>query len=72
LRPELGVGRDAFAPLAIDVKRAKQKAAPKPRNPVARSPLMRKGGAHAKSTAAQRRRARMDLQRQLRTADGDS
>jgi hypothetical protein len=54
------------------MKRAKQKLAPKPRDPVARAPLMRKGGVHGKSPAAQRRRARIDLQKQLRTADPDS
>jgi hypothetical protein len=37
------------------MKRAKTHLPPKPRNPVARSPLMRKGGAHGKSTAAKRR-----------------
>ncbi len=37
------------------MKRAKTHPPPKPRNPVARSPLMRKGGAHGKSTAAKRR-----------------
>lgn len=33
----------------------------KPRNPVARSPLLGKGGVHGKSTGALRRKARMDL-----------
>jgi hypothetical protein len=37
------------------MKRAKIHLSPKPRDPVARSPLMRKGGAHGKSTAAKRR-----------------
>ena len=37
------------------MKRAKTHLPPKPRNPVARSPLMRKGGAHGKSMAAKRR-----------------
>ena len=32
---------------------------PKPRNPVARSPLLGKGGAHGKSTAARRRAAKV-------------
>ena len=40
------------------MKRAKQHSPPKPRNPVARSPLMRKGGAHGKSKGALRRLAR--------------
>ena len=45
------------------MKRAKQHAVPKPRNPVARSPLLRKGGAHGKSRGALRREANMELQR---------
>jgi len=47
------------------VKRAKKHPppAPKPRNPVARSPLLRKGGAHGKTTAAKRRQAKMELAR---------
>ncbi len=32
---------------------------PTPRNPVARSPLLGKGGAHGKSTAAKRRAAKV-------------
>lgn len=45
------------------MKRAKRHVplAPKPRNPVARSPLMRKGGAHGKTTRARRRQAKVDL-----------
>jgi hypothetical protein len=39
------------------MKRAKQHRLPKVRNPVARSPLLGKGGAHGKSTAAKRRAA---------------
>ena len=42
------------------MKRAKLHAPPhslKPRNPVARSPLLAKGGAHGKSNAAWRRQA---------------
>ena len=45
------------------MKRAKQHAVPKPRNPVARSPLLRKGGAHGKSVGALRRKANVELQR---------
>lgn len=37
----------------------------KPRNPVARSPLMRKGGVHEKSATAKRQQAREGLNRQL-------
>jgi len=49
------------------MKRAKQHAPPKPRNPVARSPLLRKGGAHGKTTAAKRRQAKVELVRLART-----
>ena len=47
------------------MKRAKQHMppAPKPRNPVARSPLLRKGGAHGRTTAAKRRQAKIELAR---------
>ena len=41
--------------------RAKSTKAPKPRNPVARSPLLGKGGAHGKTTAAKRRQANARL-----------
>ena len=43
------------------MKRAKQHAPPKPRNPVARSPLLGKGGPHGKSTRAKRRQATVEL-----------
>lgn len=51
------------------MKRAKRHVQPvlhaqvKPRNPVARSPLLGKGGAHGKSGGAQRRKARVELQK---------
>ena len=45
------------------MKRAKQHAVPKPRNPVARSPLLRKGGAHGKSRGALGRQANVELQK---------
>jgi hypothetical protein len=48
------------------MKRAKQHAVPKPRNPVARSPLLRKGGAHGKTRAAQRREANVALRKLVR------
>lgn len=51
------------------MKRAKKHlppAVPPPRNPVARSPLLAKGGAHGKSTAAKRREAKMALARLAR------
>ena len=46
----------------LPMKRAKLHAL-KPRNPVATSPLLRKGGAHGKSTAAMRRQAKVALAR---------
>ncbi|MEP7063147.1 MAG: hypothetical protein ABI881_12185 [Betaproteobacteria bacterium] len=48
------------------MKRAKQHMLMPPRNPVARSPLLRKGGAHDKPHAAKRRQARTQLVRSLR------
>jgi hypothetical protein len=51
------------------MKRAKQHAPPKPRNPVARSPLLGKGGPHGKSTRAKRRLEKMELQKLARTRD---
>ena len=45
------------------MKRAKlhQSPGPKLRNPVARSPLLGKGGPHGKTNAAKRRQANIDL-----------
>lgn len=37
----------------------------KPRNPVAQSPLLRKGGVHEKSVSAKRQQTRTGLNRQL-------
>jgi len=54
------------------VKRAKQHTAPKPRNPVARSPLLRKGGAHGKTTAAKRRQAVVELRKLAIDRDPDA
>ena len=51
------------------MKRAKKHrplAPPKVRNPVARSPLLGKGGAHGKTMAAKRRAANMALAKQVR------
>ena len=51
------------------MKRAKRHPQPalhppsKPRNPVARSPHLGKGGAHGKSTGALRRQARVELRK---------
>ena len=50
------------------MKRAKKHRPPEPpavRNPVARSPLLGKGGAHGKSTAAKRRAANMALAKEV-------
>lgn len=46
------------------MKRAKRHPpvrVPKMRNPVARSPLLGKGGPHGKTTAAKRRQAKVEL-----------
>ena len=51
------------------MKRAKKRALPKPRNPVARSPLLRKGGSHGKSTRAKRHADRVLLLRRVREPD---
>jgi len=54
------------------VKRAKRHRPPElpaVRNPVARSPLLGKGGAHGKSTAAKRRAANVALAKQARDPD---
>jgi hypothetical protein len=48
------------------VKRAKKHFPPRPRNPVARLPLLGKGGAHGKTTAAKRRQANVELQKLVR------
>ena len=47
------------------MKRAKRHSL-KPRNPVARSPLMNKGGAHGKSKGALRREANIELRKLVR------
>ena len=54
------------------MKRAKRHRAPRPRNPVARSPLLGKGGAHGKSTGAKRRRDKVELVQQVRDAEPDA
>ena len=55
------------------MKRAKQHppAPPKVRDPVARSPLMRKGGAHGKSKRALRHEANLATRRMSREPDTD-
>ena len=50
-------------------KRHRPSAPPTMRNPVARSPLMRKGGAHGKTTAAKRRQAKTELGKLVRDPD---
>ena len=54
------------------MKRAKRQALPRLRNPVARSPLLGKGGAHGKSTAAKRRQAKIELQKLARVTEPES
>ena len=51
------------------MKRAKLHPPPKPRNPVARSPLLRKGGVHEKSTGAKRRHMKMVVHKLARDPD---
>jgi hypothetical protein len=56
------------------MKRAKlhsPPALPKVRNPVARSPLMGKGGPHGKTNAAARRQANIDLVKMQRAPHSD-
>ena len=56
------------------MKRAKLHAPPPPpkvRNPVARSPLLGKGGPHGKTTAALRRQANVDLRKMQRDTAAD-
>jgi hypothetical protein len=43
----------------------------KPRNPVARSPLLGKGGPHERSASAKRQQAKRELARRLRDESGD-
>ena len=45
------------------MKRARKHPVPKPRNPVARSPLLGKGGAHGKSRGALRREANVEVRK---------
>ncbi|HSS69098.1 MAG TPA: hypothetical protein VLQ46_00405 [Casimicrobiaceae bacterium] len=54
------------------MKRAKQHPPPRPRNPVARSPLLGKGAVHGKSTAAKRRKAKVELQKLVREPESES
>jgi hypothetical protein len=48
------------------MKRAKLHVPPRPRNPVARSPLLKKGGPHGKSKRALRRQANVALAKAAR------
>jgi len=54
------------------MKRAKTRLPSKPRNPVARSPLLGKGGPHGKSTAAKRRQAQVELLKLARDPEPES
>jgi len=55
------------------MKRAKRHPPPpKQRDPVARSPLLRKGGAHGKSKGAKRRAAAIALAKAARDPEGDA
>jgi len=54
------------------MKRAKKHPPPRPRNPVARSPLLGKGGAHGKTTGAKRRHAKVELQKLARDPEADT
>jgi hypothetical protein len=54
------------------MKCAKKRGPRKPRNPVARSPLLGKGGPHGKSTAAKRRQAQVALLKQSRDPESES
>jgi hypothetical protein len=57
------------------MKRAKRHLPPeppKPRNPVARSPLLGKGGPHGKTTRAKRRQANVDLRKLARDPDSQA
>ena len=53
------------------MKRAKLHAPPKPRNPVARSPLLAKGGPHGKSTRAKRRHEKVALKKLAHASDAE-
>ena len=50
------------------MKRAKKHPppVPKPRNPVARSPLLGKGGPHERTTSAKRQRQERELRKRIR------
>ena len=51
--------------------RASAKKVAKPRNPVARSPLLRKGGVHQKTGGALRKGAKDRLRKALRAPEDD-
>ena len=50
------------------MKRAKKHPSPslRPRNPVARSPLLGKGGPHERTASAKRQRSKRDLEKRVR------
>lgn len=61
--------RSTLAVRGAGVKRAKRRPPPRPRNPVARSPLLGKGGAHGRTRAAERRRAKVELLKKIREGE---
>jgi hypothetical protein len=63
-RPRVNIGMTSRP-----MKRAKRHAPPKPRNPVAQSPLLRKGGPHGKSARALRHQAKVALAKAAREPD---
>jgi hypothetical protein len=67
--PSPGAREGGATPLRDE---ARQKHQPPRANPVARSPLLRKGGAHGKTTAAKRREHAVELQKLIRREDPDT
>lgn len=48
------------------MKRARKLKPPRQRNPVARSPLLGKGGPHERSSSSKRQKAKRELARSLK------
>lgn len=57
------------SPNRSKARRISSRAPVKPRNPIALSPLLRKGGVHQKSQRALRKAARDRLRKELRRKD---
>jgi hypothetical protein len=53
------------------MKRARQLKPPRQRNPVARSPLLGKGGPHERSPSSKRQKAKRELARSLKDLEGE-